>query len=193
MLITSATACANASLCSARNASNAQLGQTGLMGSQPSTPERVCPVILAAQPHAVHPLINKPSILASAERARMINANGADVIAQCAATPLQPSEEACASVWHQPEQNGLTCFCLNDDRAGTDLSTSTRSPILILTTSQPRSMLSMPSQQYSVTQASMLVEEETDRPDLPRLQRALGINLPPSVPRMALARDRVEL
>jgi hypothetical protein len=45
----------------------------------------------------------------------------------------------------------------------------------------------------AVAQPSVLVEEETDGPDLSRLQRSLGSDLPPRVPGVTARVDGVEL
>jgi hypothetical protein len=52
----------------------------------------------------------------------MIDPAWKDIVVHRAAPPLEPSQQAGASVWKQLQLNWTACFLLHDDRTRSDLS-----------------------------------------------------------------------
>ena len=98
--------------------------------------KRMRPVVLRAQSDPGDPLINEPAILPSADMIGMIDPAWKDEVVERAAAAFEPCQNTAASGFEKLELNGSAGLL----RTRPPL---TRSPILTLTTSHPRSLLSI--------------------------------------------------
>ncbi len=92
---------------------------------------------------AEHPFVYEARILPRAQVSGAINTARENIVVDCAATSLQPRQEARPNVSSQLELHWPSGLLLNDHRARLISAPETRSAILILTMSHPRSLLSI--------------------------------------------------
>ncbi len=133
--------------------------------------EGVCAILTSHQSDPCHPFVDEPSILAGAEMPLMIDPAGKDVVLHRAASPLEPCQQAGASVWKKLELNWSPCFLLHDDRPRSDLSAADKVANLHLhQVAASEFAIDREVEQRAITQAAALIEVEPNLPYLLRLQ-----------------------
>ena len=106
-------------------------------------PKRVRPTLFAAQPYAVPPFGYQPGVLAGTERAGMIGSARKDIVGKRTTSPLQPCQQACSASAINSNCTGLPVFAWTTIARVRTWPPRTISPIVIFTTLQPRSLLSI--------------------------------------------------
>ena len=79
--------------------------------------ERMRPVVLPAQSDPGYPLVNKSSILPSADMIGMIDPARKDEVVERASATFEPSQNTAASGLEEFELNGPAGLLLDDDRS----------------------------------------------------------------------------
>jgi hypothetical protein len=79
--------------------------------------QRMCPVVLLAQPNSGDPLVNETSILTGADVIAMIDPARKDEVVERASSAFEPSENAAAGRFQEFELNGPTGLLLNNNRS----------------------------------------------------------------------------
>jgi len=85
------------------------------------TAEGVRAILTSHQADPCHPFVDEPGILTGAKMPFMIDLAGKDVILHRATPPLEPSQQAGASVRKQLELNWSSSFLLHHDCPSSDL------------------------------------------------------------------------
>lgn len=149
--------------------------------------ERVRTVFTSDQTDPCHPFIDKPGVLASAEMPITIDPTGEDVVVHRAAPPLQPSQQAGASVWKQLELNRSACFLLHDNRSRSDLPTADKvaDPHLHQVAASEFAV-DRQIEQRPISQASTLIEIEPNFPNLLRFEGTLCTDGSSGIPHLPL-------
>lgn len=118
----------------------------------------------------------------------MINPARKYIIVQCAAAPIQPSEQARPSIRQQFELNGPSRFLLHHDCPRSDLSAADNVADLHLhQVTTPKLAVVRQIKQRAIAQAAALVEVISNFPNLFRLQGTFCTQGPSGIPRRTLA------
>ena len=100
-------------------------------------------VVLLMESDPSDPFVDEPGILSSADMVGMIIPAREGVVIERASSAFEPSEYTATGQLEEFELNGPARFLLDYDGSGRTRPPLTRSPILILTMSHPRSLLSI--------------------------------------------------
>jgi hypothetical protein len=156
-------------------------------------PQRMRAVIFSAQPSAGHPFVDQPGVLLGAEMLRAVVPARESIVVERAATMLKPRLDAGSRRLKQFELHGPAGLLLHhrrprpdpaaaDEIANTDFDDVAAAQLAV----------DGKVEQGPVTQPSLTVQPEADRPHLLRLQRPLGTDHASGIPRAPLSGRRVE-
>ncbi len=139
--------------------------------------ERVRTIFTSHQTDPCHPFIDKPGEQAGDEMPIMIDPTREHIVVHRAAPLLEPGEQASARVWKQLEVNRSACFLLHDNRSRLDLPAADKvadlHPHQVAT---PQLAVDHQIEQRPVSHATLLIEVQSDFPNLLGLQSALRAN-----------------
>jgi hypothetical protein len=111
-----------------------------------------------------------------------------------AATPIKPCQKAGTRIIHQLELDRPTRLLLNDDRPGPDLAAADQfADFNLYDIAAPQLAIDRQIEKCSVTDATVLIEEEANGSNLTWLQRSFGSDLAASIPSPAFLRTRIIL
>jgi hypothetical protein len=149
--------------------------------------EGVRAILTSHQTDPCHPFIDEPGILAGAEMLIMIVPAGEDVVVHRAAPPLEPSQQAGASVWQQLELNWSARFLLHDNRPRSDLPAANKVADLQLhQVAASKFAVDRQVEQRPISNTAALIEVEPDLLYLLRFERTLRANGSSSIPDLTL-------
>jgi len=151
------------------------------------------PIVLPAQSDPGDPLINKTSILPSADMIGMIDPTWKDEVVERAAAAFEPCQNAAASGFKELELNRSPGLLLNDDRAGTNPATADEIADLDFNdVASSELTIDCEIEHRAVSKPPLSIQPEPDGPDLLWLQRAFAAKLPARIPWAPLVGARVK-
>jgi len=108
----------------------------------------------------------------------MVDPAGKRIIVYRSTTPLQPGEKARSCVSHQFELNGAAGLLLDHERTLSYLrSTDQGTDLDLYEIATPQFAIDGEIKQRAISQPPLSIEEEADRPYLPRFQGPFRTNL----------------
>jgi hypothetical protein len=150
----------------------------------------MCAIILWPESDASHPFINQAGILTGTYVIRVINPAGKDKIIDCTSTAFEPSKHTAASRLKNFELNRPASLLLHNNRAPSDVTaTDDVADLDLYDVIASELAINGQVEHSAVPDAPLMVEPKSYRPNLLRLKRPLGADLPARVPRPALFLD----
>ena len=145
--------------------------------------QRMRSVVFPPQPNSRNPLVYETGVLPRADVNGVVNPARKDEVVERASPAFEPSEEAGAGGLKEFELNGATGLLLNDDRSRSNLAAADNvADFDFDDIAAAKLAVDRQIEHRSVAQSSLIIQPEPDRPDLLRLQHALGPNFSASVP-----------
>lgn len=155
-------------------------------------PNRVSAILLDLEADAADPLVDKTSILPHAHVPHVVISAGKDEVVQRAPAALKPREYRFASRLDQLKLDLPLRLLLDDDCTISDSATGDNiADAYFHHVTSPQLAVDSEVEKCSVSGSPMLIEPESDCPDLLRFQRPFGANDTTFVPWTKVVKGRV--